>query len=131
MPATFVVDQAATFSAVVLLSCEPKLAFGSTEQDKDKDGTPKWELQLVGGFRQFGRTVNEVIKVGVVSHKNPAESIPPFSPVQLVNFEVGVMEKTKGDTVIGVQVWYRAESVRPIGAVPNGRKSEHQPASAA
>jgi hypothetical protein len=124
VPQTFKVDQAATFSAVVLLSCEPKLAFGSTEQDKDRDGTPKWELQLVGGFRQFGRTVNEVIKVGVVSDKNPAEGIPSFSPVQLVNFEVGVMERTKNGEFVGVQVWYRAESVRPIGAVPSGRKSE-------
>ena len=40
MPATFVVDQAATFSAVVLLSCEPKLAFGSDQQDKTRDGVP-------------------------------------------------------------------------------------------
>jgi hypothetical protein len=131
VPATFVVDQAATFRAVVLLSCEPKLAFGSTEQDKDKDGTPKWELQLVGGFRQFGRTLNEVIKVGVVSEKNPVEGIGPFSPVQLAGFEVGVMERTKNGEVVGVQVWYRAESVRPIGAIPNGRKHEHTPAPAA
>src|SRR6266540_3724407 len=126
MPATFVVDQAATFSAVVLLSCEPKLAFGSTEQDKDKDGTPKWEAQVVAGFRdQFGRTSNEVIKIGMVGHRNPCESVPQFTPIRLRNFVVGVMERTKNGEIVGVQTWYRAEGIEPIGAVPNGRKSEH------
>jgi hypothetical protein len=121
MPQTFKVDQAATFSHVVLLSCEPKVGYGSTEQDRTKDGTPKWELQLVGAFRQFDRTTNEVIKVGVVSERNPAEGVAQFSPVRLRNFEVGVMEKTKDGQVIGVQVWYRCDGIEPIAAVPNGR----------
>jgi hypothetical protein len=128
MPQTFVVDQAATFSHVVLLSCDPKLGFQSTEQEKTKDGTPKYELQLVAGFKAFDRAVNEVIKVGIAAERNPADTIPQFTPVQLVGFVVGVMEKTKGDQVVGVQTWYRCDAVRPISAVPNGsRKSEHQP----
>ena len=33
MPATFVVDQAATFTQVILLSAEPRKAFQSEEQE--------------------------------------------------------------------------------------------------
>jgi hypothetical protein len=121
MPQTFKVDQAATFQHVVLLSCEPKTAFGSAEQAKTKDGTPRWELQLVGAFRQFDRAANEVIKVGVDSHRNPAEGLAQFSPVRLRNFEVGVMERQKDGQVVGVQVWYRCDGIEPIGTVHNGR----------
>jgi hypothetical protein len=130
MPQQFIVDQAATFSHVVLLSCEPKTGFQSSEQDRTKDGTPKWELQLVAGFKAFDRSANEVIKVGVAAERNPAESIPQFTPVQVIGFVVGVMEKrNQAGDVIGVQTWYRAESIRPIGAVPNGR-SKSEPAHA-
>jgi hypothetical protein len=59
---SFKVDQAATFASVILLSVEPKLGFKSTEQERTSDGVPKWECQVVAGFRQFGRVVNEVIK---------------------------------------------------------------------
>jgi hypothetical protein len=134
MPQQFVVDQAATFSHVVLLSCEPKTGFQSTEQDRTRDGTPRWELQLVAGFKAFDRAANEVIKVGIAAERNPAEAIPQFTPVQLVGFVVGVMEKRGRDgEITGVQTWYRADAIRPVGAVPNsGRnKSEHAPTPAA
>jgi hypothetical protein len=132
MPQQFLVDQAGTFTHVVLLSCEPKIGFGGSEQDKTKDGTPKWELQLVAGFKAFDRAANEVIKVGIAAERNPAETIPQFTPVQLVRFVVGVMEKRGRDgEITGVQTWYRAEGIRPIGAVPSGRKSEHTSAPAA
>jgi hypothetical protein len=112
MPATFVVDQGATFSGIAFLSCEPKIAFGSTEQERTKDGMPRWEVQLVGGFRDpFGRVQNEVIKVGIASDRSPAQGIAQFSPVQLRRFEVGVMERTKNGEIVGVQVWYRAEGI--------------------
>lgn len=59
MPQTYKIDQAATFAGVVLLSVEPKVAFGSTEQDRTGDGVPKREAQLVAGFHQFGKISNE------------------------------------------------------------------------
>ena len=130
MPQTYKIDQAATFAGVVLLSVEPKVAFVSTEQDRTGDGVPKWEAQLVAGFHQFGKISNEILKVGVVAHTNPGDGLAPYTPVELVGFEVGVMErKSRDGQVIGVQVWYRAESIEPIGAVPNGRKgsSDHTP----
>jgi hypothetical protein len=126
MPAQFVVDQAATFNAVVLLSCEPKLAFRSDTQDRSKDGTSKWEAQVVCGFRDsFGRTSNEVLKVGLASAGHPADGVPPFSPVQLVNFVVGVMEKrSKDGDITGVQTWYRCDELRPIAATGGRGKLE-------
>jgi hypothetical protein len=124
MISNFKIDQAATFAGLVFLSCEPKLGFRSTSQETTKDGTPKWEVQILGAFRDgFGKTNNEVVKVGIAAHHNPAEGIPAFSPVQLVDFEVGVMERTKRDQagqeqVIGVSVWFRASKIRSNAEVP-------------
>jgi hypothetical protein len=109
----------------VLLSFEPKLTFGSTDQDRTSDGVPKWETQLVAGFHQFGKVSNEILKVGVVGHNNPGDGVAPYTPVELVGFEVGVMEKKSRDgQVVGVQVWYRAEQLRPIASTASRR---HQP----
>jgi hypothetical protein len=111
----FKIDQARTFMGIAFL--------GSDVQEVAKDGTPKWQVEVVAGFRdQFGRVNNEVLKIGVASHKNPGEGVHPYTPVQLVEFEVGVMEKTKRnpetneERVIGVTVWYRANEVRPLAA---------------
>jgi hypothetical protein len=116
MPQTLKIDQAATFAQVVLLSSEAKPAFGSADkQDTTKDGTPKWECQVVAGFRQFGRTVNEVLKIGIASHRNPAEQVQPYTPVQLIGLEVGVMERSgKNGEPAGFLVWYRADELRSI-----------------
>lgn len=126
MFSNFKIDQAATFSGIAYLSCDPKRKFGSDQQEQTKDGTPKWEVQVVAGFRdQFGKTTNDVMKIGVAAHKDPCAGLTPYSPVTLRGFEVGVMEKTKRnpdgeERVIGVQVWYRAEEVRPTAATgPN------------
>lgn len=118
MPQNFKVDQAATFANVILLSSAPKLKFGSdVDQECTKEGVPKWEIQVAAGFHQFGKIQNEVLKVGVASSKDPVEGVQPYSPVELVGFEVGVMEKTgKDGSVIGAQTWYRAEAIRSTAA---------------
>lgn len=122
MPQTYKIDQAATFSGVILLSVEPKIAFNSTEQERTTDGVPKWEAQLVAGFRQFGRTNNEVLKVGLTSHANPMDGLAPYTPVELVDFELGVMErKNRTGEITGVQVWYRAGELRSTAAIPSRR----------
>jgi hypothetical protein len=122
----FKIDQAATFQGVAFLSCDPKRAFGSDRQETTKHGNvPKWEVQVVAMTRdQFDRPQNEVLRVGIASHTDPAKGLTPYLPVALVNFEIGVMEKTKKnpetgeEKVIGVQVWYRAEAVRSLAAAP-------------
>ena len=118
MPQTYKVDQAATFSGIVLLSVEPKAIFGSDEQDRNSDGVPRWEAQCVCAFRQFGRTVNEVIKVGLTSHINPMDQLKPYEPVELVDLELGVVErKNRAGEITGFQVWHRVSEIRPISAV--------------
>ena len=126
---TYTIDQAATFEAVAFLSCDPKTAFRSDVQEmtKDpKDPKPKWEIQVVTMTRDaFGRPVNSILKVGVASHRNPGEGLLPYTPVVLSKFQIGVMEKTKRnpetgeEKVIGFNVWYRADAIKALNAVPS------------
>jgi hypothetical protein len=119
----FKIDQAATFRGVAFLSCSPKVAFGQTVQEKTKDGTPKWVVEVIGSsVDQFGKPSNHVIKIGVASHTDPGKGLQMYTPVHLIDFEVGVMEKTRKnpatgeEKIIGVQVWFRAASISPIAA---------------
>lgn len=120
---TFKIDQAGTFTGIALLAVEPKVQYGSTEQDRTTDGVPKWEAQLVAGFRGFGgKTMNEVIKVGITSHGNPGDGIAPYTPVELIDFEVGVMERrNRNQEITGVQVWYRAREIRSTSSTKHQR----------
>jgi hypothetical protein len=120
MPQTFIVDQAATFQAVAFLSAEPKLVFGSRDkQETSPDGIPKWQVELVAGFHQFGKVTSEVIKVSVTSYKNPGEGLAMYTPVHLVNFTVGVNapeervnDKTGQKRIVGGTAWYRCDEIR-------------------
>ncbi|GAA4774980.1 hypothetical protein GCM10023200_04320 [Actinomycetospora chlora] len=123
----FAIDQAATFESLLFLSCEPKTAFGDAfRQETTKDGLPKWEAQLVARFRQFGRATNEIIKVGLVAERQPAEDLTPATPVELVGFEIGVMDKKDREgNATGAQVWYRCQEVRPLtSTAPRTRRGE-------
>jgi hypothetical protein len=117
MLSNFRIDQAATFAGLVYLSSEPKLEMGSNVQATTKDGTKKWEVQVLGAFKgNFGKSSNEVVKIGMAGQTDPCAGLNPFTPVELRDFEVGVMEKTKKDQngnerVIGVTVWFRCSEV--------------------
>ncbi|MGW5679824.1 hypothetical protein ACWEV4_32905 [Streptomyces sp. NPDC003860] len=133
MPAIFHVDQARTFSMVMFLSSSPKMQFGTQQQDTAKDGTPKWEVQVVASFTQFGRTENEILKVGVLSHQDPAHALGGMpQPVELVGFRVGVTPAEKrtdrngNEKVVGGTAWYQADEIRAINAVPASRKTASQ-----
>ncbi len=119
----FTIDQAASFEWVRFLGCEPKTAFGDPyRQETTKDGVPKWVAQLAARFRQFGRSQNEILNVGLVAEKDPCEGLEPGTPVQLVAFEIGVMpKKNRNGEITGVQVWYRCQEVRPIAATGAGK----------
>ena len=130
MPAIFHVDQARTFTMVMFLSSSPKMQFGTQMQDKTKEGLPKWEVQVVASFSQFGRTENEILKVGVAAHQDPALPLQGMpQPVELVGFRVGVTpaekrtDKNGNDRITGGTAWYQADEIRSLSAVPTGRKS--------
>lgn len=120
MAQNFKIDVQGTFVAPPLfLQCAPKTKFGSDVQDVTKNGLPKWEVHLLGMFAGFnGAPAPEVLKVGFVG-KNPALELQANTQVVVDGLEVGVMEKTKKnpetgeERIIGVTVWYRAESMHP------------------
>jgi hypothetical protein len=120
MPQTFVIDQAATFTGVAFLDCKPKTVFGKPdEHDRTPDGRLKWDVSLVAGFRdQFGASQHEVIHVNVASSGNPGDGIGAYTPVQLVNFVVGVVppevrKNARGEEKLtGGTTWYRADEIR-------------------
>lgn len=115
----FKIDQTRTFSSVLLLGVEAKTAFGESDrQELTREGLPKWTAQLAAEFRAFGRPQRELINVGLIAERNPGDGLMPGTPVELLDFEIGVMEKKNRDgQVIGVQVWYRAGSLRAISAM--------------
>lgn len=134
MPATFYVDQARSFQGVMFLSSAPKLKFGSQQQDTNADGQPRWEVQCVVSYEQFGRRENEILKIGVVGPKDPGEALNFMpQPVELVNFRVGVMpvktEKTRNrqgievDKTTGGTAFYQADEIRSLAAVPGQAKT--------
>ncbi|OLM27626.1 hypothetical protein Ae717Ps2_7168 [Pseudonocardia sp. Ae717_Ps2] len=69
-----------------------------------------------------------MLNVTIASHEDPRHGFQPGMPCELVGFEVGVMDKTikdkntGEDKVVGAQVYYRADAIRPIGG--SGRKNE-------
>lgn len=130
MPALFYVDQAKSFNGVMFMSGGPKMGFGVQTQDKMKDGTPKWEAQVVVTYMQFGRMENEVIKVGIASHDDPFKALGNMpQPVELVGFRVGVtpVQTTKdqngNERTTGGKAWYQADELRSTAQVPSGRKA--------
>lgn len=89
------VDQAATFKQAVLVQVDPKLAYQSDQQEKTRDGVPQWVAQVMVKVENFGRETNEVIKVSIASHKNPAEDIPPFSPLRMHGLAANVYDASR------------------------------------
>ena len=132
-PQIFRVDQAATFEAVAVLQVGPKTAFRSDEQlraDSGK-GELKWEGEFNVAFMGFGgKRQFSIMKVGFVGPRNPGDGVPPYTPVQLVGLEVGVMDKTVTDKTtgevrtVGAQVWYRAEGMQPAVPVASGGRGK-------
>ncbi len=117
------IDQTRTFVSLMLLGVSPKLVFGDNErQETSKDGRLKYSAQFAAEFRAFGRPQRELINVTIEADKDPGEGLAPGTLMELIDFEIGVMEKRSrdGSQITGVQVWYRASAMRPINA--NGSK---------
>jgi hypothetical protein len=127
MISNFKIDQGATFQGIAFLSCVPKTGFRSDVQEVTKGGlnagTPKWVVEVIAQTQdQFGRPQNQVLKVTIASHRNPAEGMNPYTPVGMVDFEIGVMESKKKnpdtgeEKIVGVTIWYRAAAIKALAA---------------
>jgi hypothetical protein len=121
---TYVIDQRATFATAILMGSAPKTKFGETVQDVSANGERKWAVEAAITFHaQPGmRPVSEVISVTVTGPPaDPAQAIPPGSPIEFDGFRVGVSTPEKRDNgrVVGGKPWHSATGVRAA----NGRPS--------
>lgn len=118
---TFVIDQSETFEGVIFMQCNPRMKYGTQEQDTQKDGTPKWEVELLASTKGFnGKLDNDVIRVGIASYQDPGQGISMYTPVVLPGFAVGVMDrrnvnKATGEmTMGGAQIYFRADGIQAV-----------------
>jgi hypothetical protein len=117
MATNFVIDQAASFKRAHLIQVDPRIGFGTDKQDTTKEGVPVWQAQVMITQENFGRDANEIVKVTIVSPKDPGEGVPPFAPVRLHNLQVGVMATTKRDRntgteeITGAGVYFRCDRI--------------------
>ncbi|WP_371666724.1 hypothetical protein OG985_45320 [Streptomyces sp. NBC_00289] len=124
MPTNIFIDVARSFKQIIFLSAEPKMMFGSpNEQDVTKGGVPKWEVQVVATSEQFGRLENEIIRVSIISHSHPGDGMEGPQPVELVALRVRVnpverrTDKGGAERMVGGTVTYQADGLR-IAAMP-------------
>lgn len=113
MPGTYVIDQAASFAAALLMSSAPKDRFGEPgRQDTASDGTPKWAVQVAVTFTsQNGiAPASDVLAITITSPSDPAMGIPVGSPVTIDGLRVGINPPEKNDRggIKGGKVWHSA-----------------------
>lgn len=123
MPGTIHVDQQATFSSPPLvMAVGPKLRFGSTDQDINRDGQRKWVIQAaVSYFPEYGRSHAEVIEVGLVGE---APEVQPGMPVAFDRLRVGFSApemNNESGRIRGGKPFWQADAVRPFSGSGNGR----------
>uniref|UniRef100_UPI003F49809B hypothetical protein n=1 Tax=Amycolatopsis sp. CA-290885 TaxID=3239925 RepID=UPI003F49809B len=119
------IDQRASFAGMAFLNCQPRMKFGSDDQqDTTKDGRFKWDIEVLVGVhnRMLNKVENRVFKVGISSRSNPGEGFEMFDKVELRDFTVGVSEKQRrhdngAKELTGVSVWFTASEIVAAGAV--------------
>jgi hypothetical protein len=118
MPGTFVINTQATFASSFYMACAPRIKYGTTEQDVDASGLPKWEASVAVTFtaERGMRPVSEVIRVVIPATTDPAKDLPPGSPVDFADLRVGVSAaeaKEGGRGVRGGTAYYQSSGLRP------------------
>lgn len=112
MPQSYIVDVSKTWESAIYITCEPRMVFvegkATQEQERTKEGLRRWTLSVAvtpreGEFRKRP----EILQIGVANQEDPSISLQIGSPVDLLGFEVGLMNG---------QPWHRAEAVVPLGA---------------
>ena len=91
--ATFKIDQGASFSLAILMSVQPKMGFRdgrpTGQQETNKDGIPKWVVQVSVADRETGSA--DLIKVTVTMPQNPAEVAQIGMPIHFDGLGIGLM----------------------------------------
>ena len=119
------VDQSAfTRMMVVSIDPRPEVEFDQAtrkrretgNQAKDRDGIPKWTVQVVISMpsRFDGRTQSDVIPVTVTCAEDPRGHISEGEPVAFTDFTVGVMPPEAdpdGGPIRGGKLFWQASGV--------------------
>jgi hypothetical protein len=121
---TLTIDTSA-WQSVMLLGCERKVNRQTGELLTDKDGVPKWRVQVIVKAPdrwEPDRLANYGIDVGITSDEDPAEGIPEGSQVVfLPRLEVGTSPtEIRKEKATGGQFYYQAGRMAPAG-VPVGK----------
>jgi len=129
------IDVRNTYSALFLLSCGPRMRFQTAqeranglapEQDRSKDGLPKWEATLAVTYHSLpgARMQSETLSVTLLAASDPASSIPP-GPVDVEGLRCGLSapESGEGGRIRGGKLWYQADKIVPFDTSVNGSKS--------
>ncbi|MFE9139672.1 hypothetical protein [Streptomyces sp. NPDC007355] len=105
---------------MTFLTCNPKLAYGSDgKQDVTRDGISKWEVQVAVTFVAFGRIENEILKISIASHTDPAAEIDNPQSVKISGLRIRVKQADRREDRPGgerpaVIVTYQADAISPI-----------------
>jgi hypothetical protein len=115
--ATMKIDQAASFSLAILMSAQPKMAFKNgkrlDDQDTNKDGVPKWVVQVSVADREYGGA--DLLKITVTSKHNPADVAQVGTPIHFENLGIGIMNGNP---------YFTATGILPAVAAQNGRQKQ-------
>jgi hypothetical protein len=105
-----------TFTNAILVEVAPRMAFGTDQQETDKNGTPKWVAQVAVTFvTPPGMPATpELIAVGIVSATSPADTCQPGGQVTFDGLRLGVTDPAinKNGRVTGGRPWFTAAAIR-------------------
>jgi hypothetical protein len=116
---TVAVDTAASFSVCILMGCEVKADFNTGEAVKTKDGQYKWAVSVAAQTIPVNgqRSTAETLSITITSTANPAEGLPPGTPIEIEDMRVGTMPPEKRDEkVYGGKPFFQASGIRPLVA---------------
>jgi hypothetical protein len=106
------------FQALLFLGCEAKREFGKESQATTKAGQLKWEIQALAVMTDnFGKSVKEVLSVGINSSTNPGDGLTELDPIDFGDLTCGFMPKAKKNQdgserpIPGISVFFSATEV--------------------
>jgi hypothetical protein len=130
MPGTLIVNARESFSTVIFMGSEPRMRFGTLEQDVSANGERKWTVSAAVTYtaEPGQRTQSDVLNVTVTGPAaDPGLSIPTGSQIEFDALRVGVSapEQREGSNrIVGGRAWFTARNVRAVNGRPVPGKGE-------
>ena len=119
MSFTVAVDTAASFSVCILMGSEKKTDFNTGEAVTTKTGEFKWAVTVAAQTIPVNgqRSSAETISITITASADPAEGLPPGTPIEVEDMRVGTMDPEKrGERIFGGKPYFQASGVTPLVA---------------